>query len=64
MWSRAQVDEGLADGSPGASILRQHQPLCPSGTDSDGWWAQVVASHPGQGWYLLCDGVVLFDDVA
>jgi Family of unknown function (DUF5999) len=21
-----------------------------------------VASHPGQGWSLLCNGVVLFDD--
>jgi hypothetical protein len=22
----------------------------------------VVACHPGQGWSLLCNGVVLFDD--
>jgi hypothetical protein len=21
-----------------------------------------VASHPEQGWYLLCNGVVIFDD--
>jgi hypothetical protein len=24
--------------------------------------ARVTASHPGQGWSLLCNGVVLFDD--
>jgi hypothetical protein len=24
--------------------------------------ARVVATHPEQGWSLLCNGVVLFDD--
>jgi hypothetical protein len=24
--------------------------------------ARVVACHPGQGWSLLCNGVVLFED--
>jgi hypothetical protein len=24
--------------------------------------AQVVSSHPEQGWSLLCNGLVLFDD--
>jgi hypothetical protein len=24
--------------------------------------ARVLACHPGQGWSLLCNGVVLFDD--
>jgi len=24
--------------------------------------ARIVAGHPEQGWYLLCNGVVLFDD--
>jgi uncharacterized protein DUF5999 len=24
--------------------------------------ARVAASHPEQGWSLLCNGVVLFDD--
>jgi hypothetical protein len=24
--------------------------------------ARVTASHPGQEWSLLCNGVVLFDD--
>ncbi|MFE7900511.1 DUF5999 family protein [Streptomyces sp. NPDC057424] len=36
-----------------------HQPLCPA-TDSPA--AHVVAARPEQGWSLLCDGTVLFDD--
>ena len=24
--------------------------------------ARIAANHPGQGWSLLCNGVVLFDD--
>jgi hypothetical protein len=24
--------------------------------------AKIVVSHPEQGWYLLCNGIVLFDD--
>lgn len=40
-----------------------HQPACPSseGTDRDA--AAVVAAHPEQGWSLLCNGIVLFDDL-
>jgi hypothetical protein len=39
-----------------------HQPPCPSGTEALGVHARMVACHPEQGWYLLCNGVVLFDD--
>jgi hypothetical protein len=39
-----------------------HQPPCPSGTDRLGVDARIIAFHPEQGWYLLCNGVVLFDD--
>jgi hypothetical protein len=28
----------------------------------DRYGAHIVASHPEQGWSLLCNGVVLFDD--
>lgn len=39
-----------------------HEPCCPP-ADSDGRdAAHVVHSHPEQGWSLLCNGVVLFDD--
>ncbi len=39
-----------------------HQPACPSAVDSAHDAARVVASHPEQGWVLLCNGVVVFDD--
>ncbi|KES07864.1 hypothetical protein BU52_08045 [Streptomyces toyocaensis] len=36
-----------------------HQPSCPrTGTPTP----HVVAAHPEQGWNLLCDGSVVFDD--
>lgn len=51
-----------------------HQPQCPSAdssvssdptdrTDSsDRDAAHIVAFHPEQGWNLLCDGAIVFDD--
>ncbi|OQR62979.1 hypothetical protein B6E66_16450 [Streptomyces maremycinicus] len=24
--------------------------------------AHIVAAHPEQGWYLMCDGTIVFDD--
>jgi uncharacterized protein DUF5999 len=39
-----------------------HEPPCPSAQASDHDAARVVASHPEQGWSLLCNGVLLFDD--
>jgi hypothetical protein len=40
----------------------QHSPACPSASDSSRFAAHVVATHPDQGWSLLCNGVVAFDD--
>lgn len=39
-----------------------HQPPCPAADATDREAALLVASHPEQGWGLLCNGVVLFDD--
>ena len=39
-----------------------HEPRCPSAGDFARGAAYVVASHPEQGWRLLCNGIVLFDD--
>jgi Family of unknown function (DUF5999) len=39
-----------------------HEPLCPSADRADRAAAQVTVAHPEQGWSLLCNGVVLFDD--
>jgi Family of unknown function (DUF5999) len=40
----------------------QHQPSCPRADASDREAAHVMASHPEQGWSLLCNGVVVFED--
>lgn len=40
----------------------QHQPSCPESGAPDGDAARVVAGHPEQGWSLLCNGIVLFED--
>ncbi|WP_432215543.1 DUF5999 family protein [Streptomyces subrutilus] len=39
-----------------------HTPKCPSAISPDREAAQVVAAHPEQGWSLLCNALVLFDD--
>ena len=40
----------------------QHSPACPDADAPDGELARVVARHPEQGWSLLCNGIVVFDD--
>src|SRR5215831_9975484 len=40
----------------------QHQPPCPPADAADREAAHIVASHPQQGWSLLCNGVVAFED--
>ncbi|GHA78015.1 hypothetical protein GCM10010330_34520 [Streptomyces tendae] len=43
-------------------LMCQHQPPCPSAVSADRESARLVAHHPEQGWSLLCNGVVLFED--
>ncbi len=40
-----------------------HQPACPPSDAADRYRAHVVAAHPEQGWSLLCNGVIVFDDL-
>ncbi|HET7531125.1 MAG TPA: DUF5999 family protein [Mycobacteriales bacterium] len=40
----------------------RHLPPCPSADAPDRDAAHAVARHPEQGWNLLCNGVVVFDD--
>lgn len=40
----------------------QHQTPCPPAHSADRESARLVAHHPEQGWSLLCNGVVLFED--
>jgi hypothetical protein len=39
-----------------------HVMTCPDADSNARDLAAVVSSHPEQGWSLLCNGVVLFDD--
>ena len=41
----------------------QHQPPCPTAESPARQLARSVAAHPEQGWSLLCNGVVVFDDL-
>jgi hypothetical protein len=39
-----------------------HTPPCPDASAPDREAAHTIASHPEQGWSLLCNGVVIFED--
>jgi hypothetical protein len=39
-----------------------HIPCCPSADSADRAAARTIAPHPEQGWALLCNHVVIFDD--
>jgi hypothetical protein len=39
-----------------------HQPPCPPADRRDRDAARTIACHAEQGWSLLCNGVILFDD--
>jgi hypothetical protein len=43
-------------------IMCSHVPQCPTAQAPDREAAHTVASHPEQGWSLLCNGIVLFED--
>jgi len=40
----------------------QHTPPCPTADSPDREAAATIAHHPEQGWSLLCNGVLLFED--
>ena len=39
-----------------------HTPPCPVPSAPDREAAHTIVSHPEQGWSLLCNGVVIFED--
>ncbi|MGW6883608.1 DUF5999 family protein [Streptomyces goshikiensis] len=39
-----------------------HQPPCPAVAEPDQDAAHAVSAHSEQGWSLLCNGVLLFED--
>jgi hypothetical protein len=40
----------------------QHLPVCPSADAVDREAARALAFFPEQGWSLLCNGVIIFED--
>jgi hypothetical protein len=64
---KSQSSESASNGSElrprssarGACV---HVPACPGADGPDRDAAHVIACHPEQGWSLLCNGVVLFED--
>ena len=44
------------------TAMCHHVRTCPDASSEARDLAAVVSSHPEQGWSLLCNGVVLFDD--
>ncbi len=43
-------------------VTCSHEPACPAADACDREAAHTVVTYPEQGWSLLCNGVVLFDD--
>jgi hypothetical protein len=39
-----------------------HTPPCPDAGGLDREAARTIISHPEQGWSLLCNGIVVFED--
>ncbi|MCF3180003.1 hypothetical protein IPZ70_08620 [Streptomyces polychromogenes] len=64
MESSPQLDTATAftgtSRMPGS--LCTHTPKCPSADSPDREAAKVLAAHPEQGWSLLCNALVVFED--
>jgi Family of unknown function (DUF5999) len=39
-----------------------HTPRCPDASSPDREAARTLIAHPEQGWSLLCNGIVIFED--
>jgi anti-sigma regulatory factor (Ser/Thr protein kinase) len=46
----------------GRPVMCQHAPPCPPAHAPDRGAARIIAGHPEQGWNLLCNAIVLFED--
>jgi uncharacterized protein DUF5999 len=55
-------DPSVRQPSARRSARCPHRPPCPTAKDHDRTAARVVSGHPEQGWSLLCNGVIVFDD--
>jgi hypothetical protein len=52
----------LTSGASEGDLMCNHLCQCPNADASDRDAALIVAEHHDQGWVLLCNGVVLFED--
>ncbi len=63
MRSSTQLDTATTAGTTRLpDSLCTHTPHCPSASSPAAEAARVVVGHPEQGWSLLCNGVLLFED--
>ncbi|GAA1967230.1 DUF5999 family protein [Catenulispora subtropica] len=56
------VDQGTGSAAYRPPWTCPHQPPCPGAEAADRDLALIRVAHPGQGWTLLCNGVITFDD--
>jgi hypothetical protein len=45
-----------------SKMMCPHRPKCPDASAADRAAARTAVGHPDQGWSLLCNGVILFED--
>ncbi|MEU9376537.1 DUF5999 family protein [Streptomyces sp. NPDC048255] len=63
MRTSTQLDTATSTGATRLpDALCTHTPTCPTAYSPDREAARVVAAHPEQGWSLLCNAVLVFDD--
>ncbi|MGC4986626.1 DUF5999 family protein [Streptomyces sp. DT193] len=62
MRSSTQLDTATTGTTRLPDSLCTHTLKCPTAASPDREAAHVVAAHPEQGWSLLCNAVVLFED--
>jgi hypothetical protein len=55
-------DHSIGEDRKEASRMCEHLRSCPTASSPDALQARVRSGHPEQGWSLLCNGVIIFDD--
>jgi hypothetical protein len=60
--SFGRCTDRTADGQEVSQVTCPHSPACPDHNRDDATAAVIVADHCEQGWYRLCNGLILFDD--
>jgi len=56
------IDTKAGTGSHVRPVPCPHRPPCPDAYAPDRDAAHIRVGHPEQGWWLLCNGVVMFDN--